>query len=83
MTRVRWRIVGFRVIYAWLTTVDGQTQPHSSLVFFFRDGSEVLVYAIPDRRKAANIEAQSALHMRYLRGAERVPDRVVDISKRE
>ena len=44
-------------LYAWLTTVDEDMQPHSSLVFFFRDGSEVFVYTIPDRRKVANIEA--------------------------
>jgi len=50
-------------LYAWLTTVDGDVQPHSSLVFFFWDGSEVLVYTIPDRRKVGNIEAHSKVSM--------------------
>ena len=50
-------------LYAWLTTVDGDMQPHSSLVLFFWDGSEVLVYTIPDRRKVGNIEAHSKVSM--------------------
>ena len=44
-------------LYAWLTTIDADLQPHSSLVFFFWDGSGLLIYTPPDRRKVGNIEA--------------------------
>ena len=46
-------------LYAWLTTVGGDMQPHSSLVLFYWNGSDVLVYTIPDRRKVGNIESHS------------------------
>lgn len=49
--------------YIWLTTVDRALQPHSSLVFFWWDGSEILVYTTPKRPKARNIELHPAVSL--------------------
>ena len=50
-------------LYIWLTTVDGELQPHSSLVFFLWDSSEVVMYTPPDRPKASNIDLHSAVSL--------------------
>lgn len=41
----------------WLTTVSAQGQPQSSIVAFFWDGAEIIVYSQPGALKVRNIAA--------------------------
>ena len=42
-------------LVGWLTTVSPDGQPQSSVVWFLRDGDDLLVYSKPDATKLANI----------------------------
>jgi PPOX class probable F420-dependent enzyme len=42
-------------LVGWLTTVTESGQPQSSVVWFLRDGDDLLVYSKPDATKLANI----------------------------
>ena len=42
-------------LVGWLTTVTASGQPQSSVVWFLRDGADLLVYSKPDATKLANI----------------------------
>ena len=42
-------------LVGWLTTVTESGQPQSSVVWFLRDGDNLLVYSKPDATKLANI----------------------------
>ena len=56
-------------LVGWLTTVTPDGQPQASVVWFLRDGDDLLVYSKPDATKLHNI----ALHPRVafnLRGDE-------------
>ena len=44
-------------LVGWLTTVTGSGQPQSSVVWFLRDGDDLLVYSKPDATKMRNISA--------------------------
>lgn len=41
----------------WLTTVDAQGQPHTSPVWFWWDGQNVVLFSMPRSPKVANIRA--------------------------
>lgn len=41
----------------WLTTVTGTGQPQTSVVWFLRDGNDILVYSRPSTAKVRNIGA--------------------------
>ena len=43
-------------LVGWLTTVTPDGQPQSTVVWFLRDGDELLIYSQPDRPKLRNIE---------------------------
>jgi PPOX class probable F420-dependent enzyme len=42
-------------LVGWLTTVTESGQPQSSVVWFLRDGDDLLVYSKPDATKMLNI----------------------------
>ena len=42
-------------LVGWLTTVTPDGQPQSSVVWFLRDGADLLIYSKPDATKLANI----------------------------
>ena len=42
-------------LVGWLTTVTDSGQPQSSVVWFLRDGEDLLVYSKPDATKMRNI----------------------------
>lgn len=42
-------------LVGWLTTVTESGQPQSSVVWFLRDGGDLLIYSKPDATKLANI----------------------------
>ena len=42
-------------LVGWLTTVTKSGQPQSSVVWFLRDGEDLLVYSKPDATKMRNI----------------------------
>ena len=42
-------------LVGWLTTVTASGQPQSSVVWFLRDGADLLVYSKPDATKLANV----------------------------
>ena len=42
-------------LVGWLTTVTPSGQPQSTIVWYLRDGDELLVYSQPDRPKLRNI----------------------------
>jgi PPOX class probable F420-dependent enzyme len=44
-------------LVGWLTTVTETGQPQSSVVWFLRDGDDLLVYSKPDATKMRNISA--------------------------
>ncbi len=44
-------------LVGWLTTVSPDGQPQSSVVWFLRDGDDLLVYSKPDAGKLGNIVA--------------------------
>jgi PPOX class probable F420-dependent enzyme len=44
-------------LVGWLTTVTESGQPQSSVVWFLRDGDDLLVYSKPDATKLTNIAA--------------------------
>ena len=44
-------------LVGWLTTVTDSGQPQSSVVWFLRDGDDLLVYSKPDATKMRNISA--------------------------
>lgn len=44
-------------LVGWLTTVSPSGQPQSSVVWFLRDGDDLLIYSKPDATKIANIAA--------------------------
>ncbi|HEX5695395.1 MAG TPA: TIGR03667 family PPOX class F420-dependent oxidoreductase [Acidimicrobiia bacterium] len=45
-------------LVGWLTTISPTGQPQSSVVWFLRDGDEILVYSQATARKLTNIAAQ-------------------------
>jgi PPOX class probable F420-dependent enzyme len=44
-------------LVGWLTTVAPSGQPQSSVVWYLRNGDELLIYSKPDATKLANISA--------------------------
>jgi PPOX class probable F420-dependent enzyme len=44
-------------LVGWLTTVTPSGQPQSSVVWYLRDGEDLLIYSKPDATKLANIAA--------------------------
>jgi PPOX class probable F420-dependent enzyme len=44
-------------LVGWLTTVTESGQPQSSVVWFLREGDDLLVYSKPDATKIRNISA--------------------------
>lgn len=42
-------------LVGWLTTVTPSGQPQSSVVWYLRDGDDLLIYSKPDATKLANI----------------------------
>jgi PPOX class probable F420-dependent enzyme len=44
-------------LVGWLTTVSSSGQPQSSVVWFLREGDDLLIYSKPDATKLANIAA--------------------------
>lgn len=44
-------------LVGWLTTVSPAGQPQSSVVWFLREGDDLLVYSKPDATKMRNISA--------------------------
>jgi PPOX class probable F420-dependent enzyme len=42
-------------LVGWLTTVTASGQPQSSVVWYLRDGDDLLIYSKPDATKLANI----------------------------
>ncbi len=46
-----------RELVGWLTTVTGDGRPQSSIVWFLRDGNDLLIYSQPTAHKLDNIEA--------------------------
>jgi PPOX class probable F420-dependent enzyme len=53
-------------LVGWLTTVTESGQPQSSVVWFLREGDDLLVYSKPDATKMRNISAnqQVAFNLR-------------------
>ena len=53
-------------LVGWLTTVTPKGQPKSTIVWFLRDGSDLLIYSRPAKPKLANIAAnpQVAFNLR-------------------
>jgi PPOX class probable F420-dependent enzyme len=43
--------------YGWLTTVAKSGQPVPRLVWFYRDGTDLIVYSMPNARKVRHIDA--------------------------
>ena len=56
-------------LVGWLTTVTESGQPQSSVVWFIRDGDDLLVYSKPDATKLANITVNPKIAFN-LRGDE-------------
>ena len=56
-------------LVGWLTTVTKSGQPQSSVVWFLRDGDELLVYSRPDATKLTNIASNPRVAFN-LRGDE-------------
>ncbi len=48
-------------LVGWLTTVSPTGQPQSSVVWFLRDGDDLLVYSQPDATKMSNISANQKI----------------------
>jgi PPOX class probable F420-dependent enzyme len=44
-------------LVGWLTTVTPDGQPQSSVVWFLREGDDLLIYSKPDATKLTNIAA--------------------------
>jgi PPOX class probable F420-dependent enzyme len=44
-------------LVGWLTTVTPSGQPQSSVVWYLRDGDDLLIYSKPDATKMGNIAA--------------------------
>lgn len=44
-------------LVGWLITVNPSGQPQSSVVWFLRDGDDLLIYSKPNARKLVNIAA--------------------------
>ena len=44
-------------LVGWLTTVTPEGQPKNSIVWFLRDGDDVLIYSRPGKPKLASIAA--------------------------
>jgi PPOX class probable F420-dependent enzyme len=42
-------------LVGWLTTVTPSGQPQSSVVWYLRDGEDLLIYSKPDATKLANL----------------------------
>jgi PPOX class probable F420-dependent enzyme len=53
-------------LVGWLTTVTPSGQPQSSVVWFLRDGDDLLIYSKPDATKLTNIASgpQVAFNLR-------------------
>jgi PPOX class probable F420-dependent enzyme len=49
--------------YGWLTTVAKSGQPVPKLVWFYFDGSDVLIYTHPDAAKVRHIGSQPRVSM--------------------
>jgi PPOX class probable F420-dependent enzyme len=56
-------------LVGWLTSVTPDGQPQSSVVWFLRDGDDLLVYSKPDATKLTNIAANPRVAFN-LRGDE-------------
>lgn len=57
-------------LVGWLTTVTPDGQPQSSVVWFLRDGGDLLIYSKLDASKLSNIAANPKVAFN-LRGDER------------
>ena len=49
--------------YGWLTTVAKSGQPVPRLVWFYRDGTDVIVYSMPNAAKVRHIDAHSRVSL--------------------
>jgi PPOX class probable F420-dependent enzyme len=56
-------------LVGWLTTVTPDGQPQSSVVWFLRDGDDLLIYSKPDASKLTNISTNPSVACN-LRGDE-------------
>ncbi|MGH8914473.1 MAG: TIGR03667 family PPOX class F420-dependent oxidoreductase [Acidimicrobiia bacterium] len=66
-----------RELVGWLTTISPAGQPQSSVVWFLRDGDDVLIYSQADARKLGNITVNPRVSFN-LRG-DPEGDRVVTV----
>ena len=49
--------------YGWLTTVAKSGQPVPRLVWFYREGTDVIVYSMPNAAKVRHIDAHSRVSL--------------------
>jgi PPOX class probable F420-dependent enzyme len=49
--------------YGWLTTVAKSGQPVPRLVWFYRDGTDLIVYTMPNSAKVRHIDARSRVSL--------------------
>jgi PPOX class probable F420-dependent enzyme len=49
--------------YGWLTTVAKSGQPVPRLVWFYRDGTDLIVYSMPNAAKVRHIDAHSRVSL--------------------
>jgi len=56
-------------LVGWLTTVTKTGQPQSSVVWFLREGDDLLVYSKPDATKMRNISANQKVAFNLLTDA--------------
>jgi PPOX class probable F420-dependent enzyme len=49
--------------YGWLTSVAKSGQPVPRLVWFYLDGTDVIVYSMPDAAKVRHIEARPGVSL--------------------
>lgn len=54
----------------WLVTVRADGRPQPSLVWFLWDGSEVLIYSMPDAAKVRNIRTNPKVGMHFNSSAD-------------
>lgn len=61
-------------LVGWLTTVTAKGHPQTSVVWFLRDGDDLLIYSQAKARKLANIEANS--HVAFNLRGDPIGDRI-------
>jgi PPOX class probable F420-dependent enzyme len=49
--------------YGWLTTVAKSGQPVPRLVWFYRDGTDLIVYSMPNAAKVRHIDAHARVSL--------------------